>query len=675
MSLVINTNSIATVANRNLVHNQTNLNKSLARLSSGSKLIDPTEDVGGLAVLTKFQAAIHRNIRAQQNVQNAISYLQVQDGAIENAISVLDRMSELKTMSLDPTKNSLDIAVYDNEFGELQKQLSDIYKEDFNEIALFDDDENLISISNENGSDGAVTISRSGLFDELSETELNQQVITSDAFVATDGSNYTTLDFTTPTFGRSATVILADGAVPGSVNGSDITSAIKGINDALAAAGIASISASESSDGKLVITGSETFTIAETINGTYNSSAGLGLGDDVVGTAKTYNGVAQTYSYDSVANYNEGDVVTGTRADGTQEAYLITGAATITGTGKSFDEFAALSTTTRLNNSLNPRAQVFRDGVSQVDTITLTGGGGADTFDITVDGNSLTGGPVVFDTDIATTVTNLVTAINLDATLSTIVTASNSGADLILTAVNSGTAFLASSTATNNGGGAATADVTTTSNVTRSYAAGAVVYDDSNGRFYLTRGAAGDYSNASTTAASASSTSEFLSLGTSLPSLTEYEAYDSTKDYGMDDIVSYDGNLYVANKAISNGAGAPIMNTNDWVRLNVAVSGKNSLLNEGNGITDFSVADLKDFIQTAATTRSINGAQQQRLSTSLELLQTNHTNLVAANSRLADVDVASESTIFAKNNILVQASASMLSQANASLGIALSLLQ
>lgn len=117
------------------------------------------------------------------------------------------------------------------------------------------------------------------------------------------------------------------------------------------------------------------------------------------------------------------------------------------------------------------------------------------------------------------------------------------------------------------------------------------------------------------------------------------------------------------------------MNTNDWVRLNVAVSGKNSLLNEGNGITDFSVADLKDFIQTAATTRSINGAQQQRLSTSLELLQTNHTNLVAANSRLADVDVASESTIFAKNNILVQASASMLSQANASLGIALSLLQ
>ena len=94
MSLVINSNSIATLANRNLIKNQANLQKSLARLSSGSKLIDSTEDVGGLAVSTKIKAAINRNLRAQQNVQNAISYLQVQDGAIANATNILDRLSE-----------------------------------------------------------------------------------------------------------------------------------------------------------------------------------------------------------------------------------------------------------------------------------------------------------------------------------------------------------------------------------------------------------------------------------------------------------------------------------------------------------------------------------------------------------------------------------------------------
>lgn len=579
MSLVINSNSIATVANRNLVKNQANLQKSLARLSSGSKLIDSTEDVGGLAVSTKIKAAINRNIRAQQNVQNAISYLQVQDGAIANATNILDRLSELKTMSLDPTKNSLDLQAYNTEFKEMQKQLNSIYKEKFNQISLFDDVSNLITISNENGSDGSVTISRSGLFNELAEAELTQKVISADAYVGTTDTSYTSLTFTTPTFGKSATVILADGStVPGSVNGSDITAAIKGINEGLAAAGISTIKASEDSEGKLVISGSETFTIAEDINATgYNAGNGLGFGSDVGGTAQTYNGVARSYSYDTLGNYNEGDVVTGTRADGTQESFLVTGAATITGTGQSFDEFAALAATTRLNNNLNPGAQVFRE------------------------------------------------------------------------------------------------DDSTTAPIT--YNAGDVVYDDSNGRYYLTRGQLGDYSNASTSSADASSITEFLNLGTSLPGLTDYDAYDSSKSYYMDDIVSYDGNLYVANKSITNGEGAPISNTDDWVRLNISVTGNNNLLNEDNDIFDFSVGDLQEFIQTAAVSRATNGAQTQRLNVSLELLQTNHTNLLAANSRLADVDVATESTDFARNNILVQASASMLSQANASLNIALSLLQ
>lgn len=561
MSLVINTNSIATVANRNLVQNQTNLHKSLARLSSGSKLADPTEDVGGLAVSIKIQAAIHRNIRAQQNVQNAISYLQVQDGAIENAITVLDRLSELKTMSLDPTKNSSDIAVYNNELGQLQKQLSDIYKEKFNEISLFDDAENLLTISNENGSDGAVTISRSGLFDELAEAELSERAIADTAYVGTTGAAYTTLTFTIPTFGLSTDVILADGNVAGSVNGSDISAAIKGINDALTAAGISTIIASEDSDGKLVITGTETYTVTQSQTGAFTAT----------GLAGTYDGVAKTYDYNSLGNYNVGDVVSGTRSDGTQESFLISTA--VTGNGRTFDEFAAMANTTRLNNSLDPSAKVFVSG-------------------------------------------------------------------------------------------------------TTTHAAGDILYNDTNGRYYLSRGD-GTYASNNTgdIGSTSTGTTEFLDLGKSLPGLADFVDYDATAEYQKDDIISYDGNLYVANASIGSGEGSPVFNSNDWVRLNVAVSGKNNLLNEDNGITEFSVADLKAFIQTAATTRSINGAQQQRLSTSLELLQTNHTNLVAANSRLADVDVASESTIFAKNNILVQASASMLSQANASLGIALSLLQ
>jgi len=63
-----------------------------------------------------------------------------------------------------------------------------------------------------------------------------------------------------------------------------------------------------------------------------------------------------------------------------------------------------------------------------------------------------------------------------------------------------------------------------------------------------------------------------------------------------------------------------------------------------------------------------------RLEASHALLTTNHANLESARSRLMDVDIAIESTHFAKHNILVQSSAAMLSQANSLPNVALQLL-
>ena len=142
MSLVINTNSIATAAGNYLEINQANLQRSLTRLASGSKIVTPSDDPGGLAVGMKLAATLNRNTRAQQNAQNAISFLQVQDGALTQVTKILDRMSELKTMSLDVTKNASDISNYDAEFTQLQEQLSNIRDEKFNTIALFGTDNN-----------------------------------------------------------------------------------------------------------------------------------------------------------------------------------------------------------------------------------------------------------------------------------------------------------------------------------------------------------------------------------------------------------------------------------------------------------------------------------------------------------------------------------------------------
>ena len=136
MSLVISTNSTATQSRNYLAANQTNLQRSLGRLASGSRIVRPSDDAGGLAVGSKLTATVNRNVRTQQNVSNAISFLQVQDGALASAGKILDRMSELKTMSL-MTKNSLDIANYDAEFNQLQDQLANIRSEKFNGINLF----------------------------------------------------------------------------------------------------------------------------------------------------------------------------------------------------------------------------------------------------------------------------------------------------------------------------------------------------------------------------------------------------------------------------------------------------------------------------------------------------------------------------------------------------------
>lgn len=137
MSVVINTNYAATVASNNLAASNQSLQRSLNRLSSGSKIVNPSDDAGGLAVSMKLSAAARRQGATATNIGNSVSFLQTQDGALKVAAKVLDRMSELKTLYADPTKSSSDLANYDSEFTELQTQLSDIGGETFNTVALF----------------------------------------------------------------------------------------------------------------------------------------------------------------------------------------------------------------------------------------------------------------------------------------------------------------------------------------------------------------------------------------------------------------------------------------------------------------------------------------------------------------------------------------------------------
>ena len=137
MPIVVNTNSAATTASFNLSKSNEALRKSLGRLSSGQRITSPADDAGGLAVALKLASKTNRTAGVIQNVQNSLSYLQVQDSSLQTVGKVLDRMAELRTMAQDVTKNSSDIENYSKEFVELQSQLKQIKNETFNGISLF----------------------------------------------------------------------------------------------------------------------------------------------------------------------------------------------------------------------------------------------------------------------------------------------------------------------------------------------------------------------------------------------------------------------------------------------------------------------------------------------------------------------------------------------------------
>jgi len=137
MSLVINTNTAASAAAANLNSSNAMLQKSLARLSSGSKIVSPADDAGGLAVSMRMEAAIRRTDATSTNVANATSFLQTQDGALKNASKVLERIAELKTLSTDVTKSATDIANYDTEFTALKGELTNMAGNKFNGVNLF----------------------------------------------------------------------------------------------------------------------------------------------------------------------------------------------------------------------------------------------------------------------------------------------------------------------------------------------------------------------------------------------------------------------------------------------------------------------------------------------------------------------------------------------------------
>ena len=145
--MVINNNLAALSSSDNLTTNQARLTRSLARISSGSKL--PTDDAAGMAVGTKMDAQIHRINGAKSNVSNANSFVRTQDGYLSKIAKALDRMSELAILAQDATKSDPDRALYNKEFSELQSYIATNVDKEFNGVSLFSSQALAVTIDSE----------------------------------------------------------------------------------------------------------------------------------------------------------------------------------------------------------------------------------------------------------------------------------------------------------------------------------------------------------------------------------------------------------------------------------------------------------------------------------------------------------------------------------------------
>jgi len=136
--MVINTNIAASDAATLLQQNTAMLSNSLAQLSSGSKITSPADDPAGLAESMKLNAQMSNIDGATNNVTDAISFSQTQDGYAQQVSSALTRMSELSVLAQDVTKTTSDRALYQQEYSALGSYVTDVATKSFNGVSLFD---------------------------------------------------------------------------------------------------------------------------------------------------------------------------------------------------------------------------------------------------------------------------------------------------------------------------------------------------------------------------------------------------------------------------------------------------------------------------------------------------------------------------------------------------------
>ena len=147
MSFTINTNPSSLNAQRNLTATQRALAGNLARLSSGYRIVEASDDAAGLGISEKLKAQIKGLSQASRNANDGVSMIQVAEGAMNEQAGILTRLRELAVQAANGTLGSDERSFISTEATQITSELDRISSvTEFNGVKMLGADAGTVSM-------------------------------------------------------------------------------------------------------------------------------------------------------------------------------------------------------------------------------------------------------------------------------------------------------------------------------------------------------------------------------------------------------------------------------------------------------------------------------------------------------------------------------------------------
>jgi flagellin len=714
MALTINTNVASLNAQRNLTKSQGELATAMQRLSSGLRINSAKDDAAGLAISDRMTSQIRGLNQAARNANDGISMAQTAEGALQETTNILQRMRELAIQSANDTNSASDRESLQAEVNQLQQEMTRIASStSFNNRNVLDGTLNNAQFQVGANANETITFSiPSAKSEDLGINSLKSTATPAGSVPATTQSIFAlTASAAGPTTAagnniNAQTITLTNDVTTTTANLTVLADMSAGAIAALvtpavtASTGWTATATTTATLGTLQNAGDVSFTLAgsvgsTTINTTIAATTDLSALNTAINNASTLTGITSTISgnvitltdasgadikLDDFLNTGTGTVsVSGTNLTSGAATDSITIGGTVTFTGPGNTGVTTTGTGANLTTTTTPAttplgietatiAAANTSAGNNVAAQTLTIVGPNDTRDVEVLANE-SAYTIAHNVNLETSLTGVTAESRTTATISDLVSygtisfeiqGSNSDAIEVSATVDPDDLTELAS-AINDKSGSTGILATLSGNkksITLTQAEG---YDIK----------IGNYTHSSDLATDTITITGHEGTGVQLAG-NSGSTTDSTVVGG--EVTFYSTGSFNVQSTVEGGLGS-IFNSN----ANVANASQLSTvatidISTVAGATD-AIKAIDGAISQIDSLRGDLGAIQNRFENTISNLQNVSENLSAARSRILDADIAQETSIMTKNNILQQAGVSILTQANQTPQLALQLLQ